>query len=585
MSTSKSNVEKGPASSRKRSYLSEQKRQYLIASRPAMSNIGLMSGGLPNVATLLKGQGIEFEAVKSLQGRSPGGSPSTPAFGLARGPEILIARLNPEQGEALRLQSANGFGQLIVEHDSPLAYGAASNLKQALIGNFAAARLDRTGLKPSPVRIQVVGADDKPVPGVTVLVFGAGLPSQGVSDDDGQVELPLYTFQPGQADAVVAKPRQDYWDLVARNVELRSDAPNVIQLRTFSETLPRYNKRPFLSWGQELMMQIQAPQINGSGSVDGHGVKIAIIDSGCDNTHPSLQHITSGFDVIDGGKSTGWMQDPFSHGTHCAGIIGARPARGFSMRGFAPAAEIHVFKIFPGGRLSDLVGALDQCIEQGIDLVNLSVGTDEISFLVEQKILEATQCGIACIAATGNSGGEVQYPAKSPHVLAVAAIGRQSDFPIDSSHALTVAGAQTLDGTFSPDFTCHGPEVGVCAPGVAIISTVPGGGFDAMDGTSVAAPHVTGLAALLLAHHPAFKSGLGKQRSAFRVGILFELIKQNAAALPFLGADRTGAGLPTLAAFNADAFARLSALRTPAMPHGFFMQPNPFLNQPMGLAA
>ena len=550
-----------------------------------MSNFSLMSSGSPNVATQLKGLGIEFEPVKSLRGRSPAGSLSTPAFGLARGPEILVARLDPEQGEALRLQSANGFGQLIVEHDSPLSYGAAGNLEQALMGNSAALRVDRTGLKPSPVCIQLVGTDDKPLPGVAVLVFGAGLPSQGISDDDGKVELPLYTFQPGQAQAVVAKSRKDYWDVVVRNVELRPDVPNVIQLRTFNETLPSYNKKPFLSWGQELMMQSQVPPVNGSGPVDGHGVKIAIIDSGCDNTHPSLQHITSGTDLTGGGKSAGWMLDPFSHGTHCAGIISARPARGSSMRGFAPAAEIHVFKTFPGGRLSDVIGALDQCIEQGIDIVNLSVGTDEISFLVEQKIMEARQCGIACIAAAGNTGGEVQYPARSPYVLAVAAIGRQSDFPMDSSHALTVKGPQTLDGTFSPDFTCYGPEVGVCAPGVAVISTVPGGGFDAMDGTSVAAPHVTGLAAILLAHHPAFKSGLGKQRSAARVEMLFEFIKQNAAALPFLGTDRTGAGVPTMAAFNADAFSRLSALRPSAMSQGFFIQPNPFLSQPLGLAA
>ena len=140
-------------------------------------------------------------------------------------------------------------------------------------------------------------------------------------------------------------------------------------------------------------MQPQVAQTNGSGSAEGHGIKIAIIDSGCDNTHPSLQHITSGTDVTDGDKSTGWMLDPFSQGTHCAGIIAARAARGSSMRGFAPGAEIHVFKVFPGGRLSDLIGVLDQCIEQGIDLVNLSVGADEISFLVEQKIMEARQCG------------------------------------------------------------------------------------------------------------------------------------------------------------------------------------------------
>jgi subtilisin family serine protease len=255
------------------------------------------------------------------------------------------------------------------------------------------------------------------------------------------------------------------------------------------------------------------------------------------------------------------------------------------MRGFAPAAEIHVFKIFPGGRFSDLITALDQCIDQGIDLVNLSLGADEISFLVEQKIQEAKQRGIACIVAAGNAGGEVQYPAKSPHALAVAAIGRQTDFPLDSSHALTVTRARTPDGTFSPNFTCHGPEIGVCAPGVAILSTVPGGGFDVMDGTSVAAPHVTGLAAILLAHHPVFKSGLGKERSATRVEALFDLIKQNAAALPFFGTDRTGAGLPTLAAFNAQAFSRFAAMRAPSMPQGVFVQPNLFLVQPMGQAA
>jgi len=161
------------------------------------------------------------------------------------------------------------------------------------------------------------------------------------------------------------------------------------------------------------------------------------------------------------------------------------------MRGFAPGAEIHIFKVFPGGRFSDLIAVLDQCLDQGIDIVNLSVGTDETSYLVEQRIQEARQRGIACIVAAGNSGSQVQYP---PGRLRV---GRRRDrtsirFPLDSTHALTVTRIQTGDGTFSPNFTCHGPEIGVCAPGVAIISTVPGAGFDAMDGTLDGAPHVTG---------------------------------------------------------------------------------------------
>jgi subtilisin len=579
MNTSKSNAEKGSPAPRDGYYLGQQKRQYLIASRSGVSNLSLISVGPQNVATQLRSLGVEYEVVKTLQGRTAAAPLATLGLGTTKGPEILVARLNAEQGEALRFQSATGFTPLIVEPDAPLSYGAATSLKQGLMAASCAARVDRSMIKPAPIRIQVLGDGDKPLSKVAVLVFGIGSPSEGVTDEDGQVELPLYSMQSGQASAVVARPRKDYWDLVIRDVELRSDVPNLIRLRSFSETLPRYNARPYLSWGQELMMQTQF-----NGAIDGQGVKIAIVDSGCDNTHPLLQHITAGVDLTDGGQSLGWTLDQLGHGTHAAGVIAARPVRGFSMRGFAPGAEIHVFKVFPGGRFSDLISVLDQCIDQGIDIVNLSLGTDEVSYLVEQKIQEARQRGIACIAAAGNSGGAVQYPARSPYVMAVAAVGRQSDFPIDSTHALTVTRMQTGDGTFSPNFTCHGPEIGVCAPGVAIISTAPGAGFDAMDGTSMAAPHVTGLAAILLAHHPVFKSGLGKERSAARVDALFELIKQNSAVLPF-GADRTGAGVPTLPTYNVPAFSRQPNIRAGMIPQGMLVQPNMFMVPPIAQAA
>lgn len=580
MNTSKSNPEKGAVSAREGYYLGQQRRQYLIASRSGVSNPSLFSIGPQNVANQLRGLGVDFDVVKTLQGRSIVAPPlATLGLSPTKGPEILVARLNPEQGEALRFQSATGYSPLIVENDAPLSFGAATSLKESLRADAAAARVDRSSVKPSAIRIQVLGDGDKPLAKVAVLVYGIGAPSEGLTDEDGQVELALYSLQPGQAQAVVAKPRKDYWDLVIRNAELRADVPNLIRLRSFSETLPRYNARPYLSWGQELMMQTQF-----NGAIDGQGVKIAIVDSGCDNTHPLLQHITSGVDLTDGGQSLGWTLDQLAHGTHAAGVIAARPIRGFSMRGFAPGAEIHVFKIFPGGRFSDLIAVLDHCIDQGIDIVNLSVGTDEISYLVDQKIQEARQHGIACIVAAGNSGGQVQYPARSPYVLAVAAMGRQSDFPADSTHALSVTRIQTADGTFSPNFTCHGPEIGVCAPGVAIISTVPGAGFDAMDGTSMAAPHVTGLGAILLAHHPIFKSGLGKERSAARVDALFEVIKQNSAVLPF-GADRTGAGVPTLLANNVPAFSRQPNIRAGMIPQGVMVQPNFFLVPPIAQAA
>src|SRR5262249_1801804 len=142
------------------------------------------------------------------------------------------------------------------------------------------------------------------------------------------------------------------------------------------------------------------------------------------------------------------------------------------------------------------------------------------------------------------SGGPVQYPAASPYTLAVGAVGRLNEFPDDTWDSSTVRPSLVAgDGIFSPTFTSVGAEVAVCAPGVAIVSTVPGG-FAPLSGTSTAAPHVTGLGALPLAHHPAFQGPLGI-RSQNRVVALFGMIRWLSVPYPF-GPERTGAGVPRL---------------------------------------
>ncbi|HKT03298.1 MAG TPA: S8 family serine peptidase, partial [Rugosimonospora sp.] len=291
----------------------------------------------------------------------------------------------------------------------------------------------------------------------------------------------------------------------------------------------------------------------------GHGVRIAIIDSGAAAGHPDLSgRVTAGWDLAGG---DGWRVDTVGHGSHAAGIIGGSD-NGTGIIGVVPEAELHSCRIFPDGRLGDLIEALDYCLAAGVDVVNLSLGSAQPSALVARKIEQLRQAGVACVAAAGDTGGPVAFPASLPTVLAVAAIGRTGEYPPESYHATQVSGTPTAAGYFSARFTGHGPEVDVCAPGVAVISSVPPAGYAAWDGTACAAPYVTGLAALLLAHHPDFRERYAS-RDAARVDRLFALIRSTCqplalgdpgehsrsrgwaqASTPNVDRGRTGAGLP-----------------------------------------
>jgi subtilisin len=269
--------------------------------------------------------------------------------------------------------------------------------------------------------------------------------------------------------------------------------------------------------------------------LNGRGVRVAIIDSGCDTRHPALSHINIGRDYTNLDKDhepnhETWRTDVISHGTHCAGVIAGNGSPG-NIRGFAPNAEVHILKVFPGGAFNNLVAAINYCVDNQIHVVNCSLGSDVTSELVAQAIQHARQEGVAVFVAAGNSASAVQFPASVPGVLCVSALGQVGNFPDFTYHAHTVPdGATVVDGQVYPaKFTCHGPEVGVCAPGVAIISSVPGGGYAAWDGTSMADPHMTGMAALLAAHHPAL-AGVALRDAAW-VDRLFNILRSATEAV------------------------------------------------------
>src|SRR5437879_3589552 len=504
--------------------LNSRKGQFLISTRPVPGVHPL--AGLDLLEQNLRSD-PEVQVVDVLTPRSTAGAVGNGRSGAQR---VIVARMGEDK--AARLAQQGGY-QVVVERDHALTYAHTA---------VPAVPLDAGGFNQAngfTINITVM-ADDGPVEGALVRIFGSLFPTQGVTGRQGRVELNVIGESPNTIHALYVKPQSDFWSIWIPQPALNSEGPNVISLKDLGATLPNLSSQQFIGWGQRAMHLDSVPS-----AFRGKGIKVALIDSGVAATHSSIKgQVKAGYDVIAKSQE-GWEEDAIGHGTHCAGIIAGNAENSEGMRGFAPEAEIVVCKLFPGGRYSSLLDALDFCIGQRADVINLSLGAAEPSTIIEQKIFQATQMGIACIAAAGNSGGPVQYPASSPNVLAVAAIGKQGEFPPDSYHALIARPPLTPQGFFSPNFTCFGPSIAVCAPGVAVISSAPPDNFAAWDSTAVAAAHISGLAALILAHHPAFQAqGMFGARNLQRVDRLSQIIRQCGQPLHLGDPMRTGAGLP-----------------------------------------
>ena len=522
--------------------VAERKKRFLITPQQASGSLdpfglnpfalgaaGILPLSLQTVDQALRAT-RDIEVVGTVGARKLGTMDAGMDGGGAGTGGSLVARMTDGRARDLQQQ---GQGRLVVERDQHLHLLDPVPRHPTLVNSFAA--YDGPHFDVSLV---VLGKDGAPLAGAEVSLFGGLLPAAGLTDDNGRLTLTVHGDSPHSVSGLYVKPRADYWSFYQRDPDLSRDEPNVVGLHALSDSpqMPGFPSGSTTCWGARAMRLDGMPP-----SFRGQGVKVAVIDSGAATSHADLARIRAGFDVINNNYDS-WNQDQLGHGSHCAGVIaGYDPA--FGIRGFAPDAEIHVCKLFPGGQISQLIEALEYCIDHGIDVVNLSLGGTGPSPALEQQILRAKRAGVACIAAAGNSGGPVQYPAASPHVLAVAAVGKIDEFPRDSYHVETIQPDVDAQGYFTAKFSCFGPKIDVCAPGVAIVSSVPPNNFAAWDGTSMAAPHVTGLAALMLAHRPEFQ-GQARMRSAERVEQLFQLIRMSARRVSQAAPARIGYGMP-----------------------------------------
>lgn len=216
--------------------------------------------------------------------------------------------------------------------------------------------------------------------------------------------------------------------------------------------------------------------------ITGKGVVIAVLDTGCDMNHCDLkQNIIGGYNVT----SDSSLMDYNGHGTHVAGIISAID-NNLGINGIAPDAKLYIVKANrnnePYFYYSDIVRGIYKCIELGyIDIINMSFGSYYDSSILKEAILDATKHGIVVVAAAGNDGtSRPIYPAAYQSCLSVGSCNYQKQISV---------------------FSNRGINYNIIAPGEAIYSTVPGNAYNIMYGTSMAAPIISGVAALVISKY------------------------------------------------------------------------------------
>jgi subtilisin family serine protease len=240
-------------------------------------------------------------------------------------------------------------------------------------------------------------------------------------------------------------------------------------------------------------------------------VVVAVLDTGVDPQHPDLAPaLLPGKNFVnlnddsapDGWRWEGTLQpgpgaaDEVGHGTHVAGIIAAQIGNGLGIAGIAPACRLLPVRVLArlvrleggavigAGTAADVAAGIAWAVDQGAAVINLSLGFPEVTFAEREAIDHALAHRCIPVAAIGNEwpDGAIMFPAALPGVLAIGAVDRNR------------ARAR---------FSQTARHLALAAPGVDILSTVPGGGYTTQSGTSMATAFVSGVVALLRSSNPA----------------------------------------------------------------------------------
>jgi subtilisin len=255
----------------------------------------------------------------------------------------------------------------------------------------------------------------------------------------------------------------------ARGIEfIEPDA----EVQAYAQTVP---------WGIE---HVNAPDVHSAG-FKGAGIKVAVLDTGILTSHADLL-VAGGYDTT----GTGSYNDDNGHGTHVAGTIAALDNT-IGVLGAAPSAQLYAVKVLNSagsGSYSNIIAGIEWAINNDIDVINMSLGGSSGSTALEQACNSAYNAGILLVAAAGNEGTSsgttecIGYPAKYSSVMAVGSI---------------------TSSNVRSSFSSTGSTLEIMAPGSNIYSTTYNGSYGTMSGTSMACPHVAGVAALVWSAKPS----------------------------------------------------------------------------------
>lgn len=374
----------------------------------------------------------------------------------------------------------------------------------------------------------VSAADGKPIAKVQVVAFtdfANRLGASGTTKSNGKVSLKLGSA--AKIERLYVYPEVGFWGHFRKSLVPKANAV--------------FSLEPLVFPVQDALAHFYGT----SALTDGKGVTVAVVDTGV-GPHPDLVVDPSGSEnTVTGETPSDYADNGHNHGTHVAGIIASRGSSPGGRPGIAPGVRLLSYRVFGknSGNASNfsIAKAIDRAVENGADLINLSLGGGPVDPAIVSAIADARDAGVAVIAAAGNDDrSPVSFPASDNRALAVSAMGRKGTFPQNSVETADIAAPYgTQKDNFVAAFSNIGQEIAVTSTGVGIVSTVSGG-YVAMNGTSMACPAVTGFAAKLLSQNTAV---LQLPRNQGRSDAIVQLILAAAKPLGF-GLKYEGAGLP-----------------------------------------